>query len=358
MLASSIRSVGRFLGASCSRPMSVMKAVSTVDLIELKKRKKPITMVTAYSYPSAVHVDLAGIDVILVGDSVAMVELGYDTTLHVTVDDMLHHCKAVARGAKRSLLVGDMPFGSYEASEKEALATARRFLKEGNMNAVKMEGGMHMARTARKLVESGVAVMGHIGLTPQAISVLGGFRVQGKTAANAVALIDDALALQDAGCFAVVIECVPPVVAQAVTDALEIPTIGIGAGPHTSGQVLVYHDLLGMMSHPHHNEFTPRFCKKYANVGGAIRLGLDDFRREVEEGVFPSKLHSPYKMPKVAEEEFLELVARRNGGGRVTGAAFVKGQNEQPVASSSSGTTAASEEEEEEDHNNGVIKVY
>lgn len=203
-------------------------------------------MVTAYTYPSAVHVDAADIDVLLVGDSVGMVELGYDTTLPVTVDDMIYHCKAVSRGAERALLVADLPFGSYEASPQVAYATAIRFLKECGMDCVKLEGGAQLAEHVRVLVRGGVAVMGHIGLTPQRVSVLGGFRAQGKTLEAAQLLLADALALQEAGCFSLVIECVPAEVAELISRTLRIPTIGIGAGRHTDGQVLVFHDLLGM----------------------------------------------------------------------------------------------------------------
>jgi 3-methyl-2-oxobutanoate hydroxymethyltransferase len=287
-----------------------MKKMSVLDLLHKKRKQQPISMVTAYDYPSALHVDLAGIDIVLCGDSVAMVELGYPTTQPVNMEQMLHHCKAVARGAKRSLIVGDMPFGSYEVSEELAMTNAFRFIKEGFTDAVKIEGGRDRANIVQKIVKGGIAVMGHIGLTPQAISVLGGFRAQGRTAVKARRLVDDALALQDAGAFAVVIECVPGPVAQAITNALEIPTIGIGAGPHTSGQVLVYHDMLGMTSHPHHEAFVPRFCKRYAQLGDAIRSGLEAFKKDVEEGTFPSEAYSPYKMPKEELDAFLTLMAK------------------------------------------------
>jgi 3-methyl-2-oxobutanoate hydroxymethyltransferase len=264
-------------------------------------------MVTAYDYPSAVHVDRAQIDVILVGDSVAMVELGMETTQPVTLDAMIHHCQAVSRGAKSSLLVGDMPLGTYEINDEEALRNAYRFLKEAGMDAVKIEGCR--ASTVKKLVDGGVAVMGHVGLTPQAISVIGGFRAQGRTAIKARQVLDDALALQDAGAFAVVLECVPEPVATAVTRALEIPTIGIGAGSGTSGQVLVFHDMLGMTSSPHHDQFMHKFCKQYAKVGTAIQDGLEEFKREVEGGMFPSAEFSPYKMSEEEEQLFAEMMA-------------------------------------------------
>jgi len=276
--------------------------------LQKKEEIKKITMVTAYDYPSALHVDLAGVDVLLVGDSVGMVELGYETTQPVTMDEMIHHCQAVSRGAKHPLLVGDMPFGSYEVSPETALENAYRFIKEGKMDAVKLEGGANRVNTIKKIVDGGISVMGHIGLTPQAISVLGGFRAQGRTAKKARQLLDDALALQDAGVFSIVIECVPPVVAKAITEAVEVPTIGIGSGPHTSGQVLVFHDFLGMMQHPHHAQFVPKFCKRYANVGNEIRIGIEAFKAEVESGIFPSEQYSPYEMPQAEQEKFEELL--------------------------------------------------
>lgn len=279
-------------------------------------------MVTAYDFPSAMHVQRANIDIILVGDSCAMVELGYDTTQPMTLDQMIHHCQAVQRGVtasmnrsndakpKKPLLVGDMPFGTYEYNDLDiALKNAYRMVKEGGMDAVKLEGGSkHRAEAIKHVVDGGVAVMAHIGLTPQAISVIGGFRAQGRTAARAREMIDEALRLQDAGAFCVVLECVPGNVAKAVTDTLEIPTIGIGAGNGTSGQVLVYHDMLGMMSHPHHEEFMPRFCKSYAQVGHAITEGLDLFKKDVESGNFPSEEYSPYVMNDEEKKMFEALL--------------------------------------------------
>ena len=225
--------------------------MTALELQYLKRKGKRICMITAYDYPTAKHAENAGMDIVLVGDSVGMVVLGYDTTQPVTMEDMLHHCKAVRRGAPSRFIVGDMPFGSYESGPEEALKNAYRLVKEAGVDAVKLEGGRNRAETVRKLVDCGIAVMGHTGLTPQGISVLGGFRAQGRTAVKARAILDDALALQEAGAFAVVIEFVPSIVAKAVTDAVKIPTIGIGAGPHTTGQVLVYHDLLGVEHHPH-----------------------------------------------------------------------------------------------------------
>ncbi|KAF3441245.1 hypothetical protein FNV43_RR15158 [Rhamnella rubrinervis] len=271
--------------------------VTLTHIRQKHKKLEPITVVTAYDYPSAVHLDMAGIDVCLVGDSAAMVVHGYDTTLPISVDEMLVHCRAVARGAKRPLLVGDLPFGSYESSSIQAVDTAVRILKEGGMDAIKLEGGSPARINAAKaIVEAGIAVMGHVGLTPQAISVLGGFRPQGKNVASAVKVVETALALQEAGCFAVVLECVPPPVAAATTSALRIPTIGIGAGPFCSGQVLVYHDLLGMLQHPHHAKVTPKFCKQYASVGDVISKALLEYKEEVTSGSFPGPAHSPYKI--------------------------------------------------------------
>jgi 3-methyl-2-oxobutanoate hydroxymethyltransferase len=284
------------------------KKITIIDVQRLYKQKKPLTVATAYSYPSAVHVDAADIDMLLVGDSVGMVELGYDTTQPVTMDEMLHHAKAVSRGATRPLLIGDMPFGSYETDHKTAYNNAIRFLKEAGMDAVKLEGGKARAGCIRALVDGGVSVMGHIGLTPQHISVLGGFRAQGKTVIAAKKLIEDALALQEAGCFAIVIECVPSIVAKHITEMLQIPTIGIGAGPHTSGQVLVYHDMLGFFQHAHNAKVTPSFSKKYADIGDTIQKALIQYKNDVENGEFPTEKYSPYKMSAEDQKLFEEYI--------------------------------------------------
>jgi len=274
------------------------KRVTLRTLKSKYAKKQPISMVTAYDYPSAVHVDSAGIDILLVGDSAAMVVHGHDTTLPITLDDMLMHCRAVARGARRAFLVGDLPFGSYETGVRDAVGSAVRLLKEGGMDAVKLEGGSPArVEAARAIVEAGVAVMGHVGLTPQSISVIGGFRPQAQVADEALGVLKQALALQAAGCFSIVLECVPGPIAAAITATLSIPTIGIGAGGSTSGQVLVYHDLLGMMSHPHHAKVTPKFCKQYAHVGAKIQAALQAYREEVEARAFPSPAFSPYKIP-------------------------------------------------------------
>lgn len=268
-----------------------------------------MAMITAYDYPSAKHAEYAEFEIVLVGDSVGMVVLGYDTTQPVTMDEMLHHCKAVRRGAPTRFIVGDMPYGSYESSPEEALRNAYRFIKEAGCDAVKLEGGGSRVETVKKLVDGGVAVMGHVGLTPQGISVLGGFRAQGRTAIRARQIVDEALALQEAGAFALVVECVPAQVGKAITDSVKIPVIGIGAGPHTNGQVLVYHDLLGILHHPHHEKHVPSFCKRYSKLGGEINESLTQYRQEVLEGVFPSNEFSPYKMSETEQERFAQLMA-------------------------------------------------
>ncbi|KAL6757683.1 ketopantoate hydroxymethyltransferase [Haematococcus lacustris] len=308
-IASQLPDARVYSGPSSPPPKRV-----TLRTLKAKYTKgEPLTMVTAYDYPSAVHVDEAGIDILLVGDSVAMVVHGHDTTLPITMEEMLVHCRAVCRGARRPFLVGDLPFGSYETSVRDAVISATRMLKEGGMDAVKLEGGSPArVEAARAIVETGVAVMGHVGLTPQSISALGGFRPQAQVAEEALGVLAQAQALQRAGCFALVLECVPGPIAAAITASLTIPTIGIGAGPATSGQVLVYHDLLGMMSHPHHAKVTPKFCKQYAHVGQAIQAALQAYREEVASRTFPSNAYSPYRIPA---EELDMLVDQLRGSG-------------------------------------------
>lgn len=262
------------------------KKVTIHDLQAKKERGEPFTMVTAYDYPTAVIVDKAGIDAILVGDSLAMVVLGLPNTVSVTMEEMLHHCRAVSRGAQYALLVGDMPFMSYQTGPADAVRNAGRFLKEAGMDVVKLEGGKKMAPIARAIVDAGIPVMGHIGLTPQTISALGGFKVQGKDAAAAQQVIDDALALEDAGCFAIVLEAIPDRVAKIITERLSIPTIGIGAGPHCDGQVLVTHDMVGLF-----DRFVPKFVKRYVNVHDQMVEALRQFKAEVENRTFPGPEH-------------------------------------------------------------------
>jgi 3-methyl-2-oxobutanoate hydroxymethyltransferase len=263
------------------------KKVTVLTIQQKKERREPITMLTAYDYSSAQLVDEAGIDMILVGDSLAMVMLGMDSTVPLTMEEMLHHCRAVARGAKQSFLIGDLPFMSYQADQVEAVRNAGRIIKEGNMEAVKLEGGQEMAETIAAIVRAGIPVMGHIGLTPQSISKLGGYRVQGKTADHAGRLLKDALALERAGCFSIVLEAIPAPVAAVISEKLHIPTIGIGAGPNCDGQVLVYHDTLGLF-----DKFTPRFVRQYADVRQVILQALTEFSNDVAKGAFPAEEHT------------------------------------------------------------------
>jgi 3-methyl-2-oxobutanoate hydroxymethyltransferase len=263
------------------------KKMTPVDIQAMKKQGKKITMLTAYDYPMALLEDRAGIDIILVGDSLAMTVLGYENTLPVTMDEMIHHTKAVVRGAKHPLILGDMPFMSYNTSEREAILNAGRFMKEGGADAIKLEGGASVKEIVRAIVKAGIPVMGHIGLTPQTISMLGGFKVQGKDAQAAQKIIDDALSLEEAGAFSVLLEAVPAPIAKRVTERLTVPTIGIGAGVHCDGQVLVVHDMVGLF-----DRFTPKFAKKYINLSELILKALESYREEVLKGEFPTDQHS------------------------------------------------------------------
>lgn len=244
-------------------------------------------MLTAYDYATALAMDGAGIDVILVGDSLGMVVLGYETTLPVTMEDMLHHCRAVARGAKHALLVGDMPFLSYQVTPPDALRNAGRFLQEAGMDAVKLEGGREMAATVQLITDAGIPVMGHLGLTPQSVHKFGGFRAQGRTARAAKRLIEDAEILERAGCFSIVLEAIPARVAALVTRRVSIPTIGIGAGADCDGQVLVTHDLLGLF-----DRFTPKFVKRYANLNGEMTRAFAEYKSDIEKRIFPTSEHT------------------------------------------------------------------
>jgi 3-methyl-2-oxobutanoate hydroxymethyltransferase len=263
------------------------KKVTLLTLQGKKRRGEPITMLTAYDYPTALAIDNAGVDSILVGDSLGMVVLGYENTLPVTMEDMLHHCKAVSRGAKNAFLIGDMPFMSYQVSSQDALRNAGRFLQEAGMDAVKLEGGRERLDAIRAIVGAGIPVMGHLGLTPQSVHQMGGFRPQGRSQAAAVLLLKDALLLQEAGCFSLVLESIPARLASLVSERLDIPTIGIGAGGGCDGQVLVTHDLLGLFE-----RFTPRFVKKYANLHSEMVKAFQLYITEVQEGIFPSGEHS------------------------------------------------------------------
>jgi 3-methyl-2-oxobutanoate hydroxymethyltransferase len=263
------------------------KKITPVDIQAMKREGKRFAMLTAYDYPTALLEDRAGIEVILVGDSLAMTVLGYENTLPVTMDAMIHHTQAVTRGAKYALIIGDMPFMSYNSSERDAIFNAGRFMKEGGADAVKLEGGASVKETVRAIVKAGIPVMGHIGLTPQTISMLGGFKVQGKDAQAAQKIIDDALSLEDAGAFSVLLEAVPAPIAKRVTERLTVPTIGIGAGVHCDGQVLVVHDMLGLF-----DRFTPKFAKRYVNLSELMLKAFDSYREEVMKGTFPTDQHS------------------------------------------------------------------
>jgi 3-methyl-2-oxobutanoate hydroxymethyltransferase len=258
-----------------------MKKITAPDITALKGQRK-ITMITAYDYPSALIADAAEVDMILVGDSLGMVVLGYDDTLAVTMEDMLHHCAAVSRGASKALIVADLPFMSYHESVSQAVSNAGRFLQKTGVRAVKLEGGRPYCEHVRAIVNAGIPVQGHLGLTPQHVANFGGFKAQGKTAEAAAGLLEDALALQDAGCFSIVLEAVPAEVAEVITEKLDIPTIGIGAGPSTSGQVLVFHDILGLF-----DKFVPKFVKKYAHIREDAIEAISEYRREVNVGDFP-----------------------------------------------------------------------
>ncbi|MFA5334260.1 MAG: 3-methyl-2-oxobutanoate hydroxymethyltransferase [Candidatus Omnitrophota bacterium] len=262
------------------------RKVTIPDILRKKQEGRKITMLTAYDYPSGRLIDEAGMDMILVGDSLAMTVLGYESTIPVTMDEMVHHSKAARRGVKYALLIGDMPFMTYNIGDKETIRNAGRFIKEGGCGAVKIEGGAEMADTVKSLVRSGIPVLGHIGLTPQTATQLGGFRVQGKDAKSARKLVDSALALEKAGCFAIVLECVPDKLAEMISGKLEIPTIGIGAGPHCDGQVLVTNDMIGMF-----DRFTPKFVKKYADLWPQLSNAFKRYREDVENGKFPSREH-------------------------------------------------------------------
>jgi 3-methyl-2-oxobutanoate hydroxymethyltransferase len=275
------------------------------ELAEMKRRGEKIAMVTAYDFPSGRLADAAGVDMVLVGDSAAMTVLGHDSTVPATVDELLVLTRAVTRGAKRPLVVADMPFGSFQISDEEALENAIRFVKEAGADAVKVEGAGPTLARARAIVDAGIPVMGHIGLTPQSATMLGGFRAQGRTAEKARALYHDALALQAAGCLAIVLEAVPAPVATRITGALEIPTIGIGAGPGCDGQVLVWHDLLGL-----YEGHSPRFVKRYADLAGEITRALEAYVAEVRSGAFPDEQHT-YAMPEEELAVFEATVAAR-----------------------------------------------
>ncbi len=278
------------------------KKLTIPDILKRKQEGKKITMLTAYDYPSARLIDEAGMDMILVGDSLAMTVLGYESTVPVTMDEMIHHSRAVKRAVKYALLVGDMPFMSFNVSKEETIRNAGRFIKEGGCDAVKLEGGFEVIDVTKALCLAGIPVLGHIGLTPQTAVMLGGFKVQGKDAETAQRLIDSSLALEDAGCFAVVLECVPDKLAKLITENLNFPTIGIGAGPYCDGQVLVTNDMIGLFE-----RFVPKFVKRYKNLWPELLEAFKVYKEEVEKGVFPTAEFS-YTM---TDEEVAKLKIKR-----------------------------------------------
>jgi 3-methyl-2-oxobutanoate hydroxymethyltransferase len=285
-------------------------AVTVPELTEMKRRGERIVMVTAYDYPGGRLADAAGVDVVLVGDSAAMTVLGLDSTVPATMDEMVVLTRAAARGAERALVVADMPFGSFQISDEDALRNAVRFVKEAGAEAVKLEGAGPTLSRVLALAGAGIPVMGHVGLTPQSAAMLGGFRAQGRTAAKAQRLLEDARALEEAGCFAVVLEAVPAPVAARVTEALSIPTIGIGSGPACDGQVLVYHDLLGL-----YEGRAARFVKRYAELADAIRDALERYAAEVRSGAFPDEAHT-YSIPDEELAAFEAAISGSRAGSR------------------------------------------
>ncbi|AWX55947.1 3-methyl-2-oxobutanoate hydroxymethyltransferase [Brevibacillus brevis] len=279
------------------------RPITTSSIRKKKEMGTPITMVTAYDYPSAKLVDEAGADMILVGDSLGMVVLGYDSTIPVTMEDMLHHTKAVTRGAKRAFVVADLPFLSYHGTVEEAVKNAGRLMQEGLAKAVKMEGGRELAPIITRCVQAGIPVVGHIGLTPQSVHQLGGYKVQGRDLEAAKKLLEEALAIQEAGAFAIVLECVPEEVAGMIADKLDIAVIGIGAGATCDGQVLVFHDMVGYAS-----DITPKFVKRYANIGETIREAVETYNKEVEARSFPGPEHVFHASEETIKELYGEGV--------------------------------------------------
>ena len=278
-----------------------MRRVSIDDLRAMKERGEKIAMLTAYDYPTARLLDEAGVPIILVGDSLWMVVLGYRSTLPVTMADMLHHVSAVVRGTQKTHVVADMPFMSYQASAEDALRNAGRFLQEAGAQSVKLEGGVSVAETVRRLVEAGIPVMGHLGLTPQSLNQFGGYKIQGKTPAGAVKLLNDARALEQAGAYAIVLETIPAPLGKLVSERLSIPTIGIGAGPYCDGQVQVLHDMLGL-----HPDFVPKHAKQYAHLAEEIGRAVREYLAEVQENRFPTERES-FMMGPEGEAALAEL---------------------------------------------------
>jgi 3-methyl-2-oxobutanoate hydroxymethyltransferase len=278
--------------------------VSVLDVKQAKEEGRKLTMLTAYDYPLGLMAAESGVDIVLVGDSLGMVVMGLNGTVEVTMEDMIHHIKAVVRGCEGPLIVGDMPFMSYNTSIREAIINAGRLMKEGGCDVVKLEGGVDFAPTIASIVKAGIPVQGHIGLTPQTASALGGFKMQGKDAAAAKQIIDDARALEDAGVFSMILEAVPAPLGQLVAEAVKVPVIGIGAGPDVDGQVLVFHDVVGLF-----DRFVPKFVKQYTNVRKIIIEALKEYNQDVVAGTFPGPEHS-FKMPDEALEQLKGMIEK------------------------------------------------
>ena len=280
------------------------KKISILDVQQAKEENRKLTMVTAYDYPFGLLADEAGIDIVLVGDSLGMVVMGLDGTVEVNMEHMIHHIRAVTRGCRNPFIVGDMPFMSYNTSIREAIINAGRLLKEGGCDSIKLEGGVDFAPTVEAIVKAGIPVQGHIGLTPQTASALGGFKMQGRDAVAAKQIIDDARALEDAGVFSMILEAVPAPLGKLVAEAVKVPVIGIGAGPDVDGQVLVTHDMIGLF-----DKFVPKFVKQYTNIRKVILEALSEYRDEVIEVKFPAPEHS-FKMPEEALEALKKMIEK------------------------------------------------
>jgi 3-methyl-2-oxobutanoate hydroxymethyltransferase len=276
--------------------------VTILDVQKAKQEKRKLVMVTAYDYPFGLMADEAGMDIVLVGDSLGMVVMGLDGTVEVTMENMIHHIQAVVRGCRSPLVVGDMPFMSYNTSIREAIMNAGRLMKEGGCDVIKLEGGVDFAPTVGAIVKAGIPVQGHIGLTPQTASALGGFKMQGRDAAKAKQIIDDARALEDAGVFSIILEAVPAPLGRLVAEAVSVPVIGIGAGPDVDGQVLVTHDMIGLF-----DKFIPKFVKQYTRIRPIILEALEEYKKEVRDVAFPAADHS-FSMPQEALEQLEKLI--------------------------------------------------
>ncbi len=282
-----------------------MPKLTIPDLLAQVDKKIPLSMITCYDYPTARIIDRAGVDIVLVGDSVAMTVLGYPNTLPATMDMMIVFARAVAKGCERAFVIGDMPYMSYQVSVSEAIRNAGRFMAEAGVDGVKLEGGRNMVEAVRGIVKAGIPVMGHLGLTPQSASMIGGYKVQGRSSEAAIALLEDALALQEAGVFASLLELVPARIAETITAKLSVPTISIGSGAGCSGQCQIYHDVVGMFE-----AFTPRHAKRYAEIGAQLSQALGQFVKEIQERVYPGPEHS-FKLEREALEKFLAYAKDR-----------------------------------------------